>query len=71
MRASGRSSLLLEYLEHNRVELYNLRDDPSEKSDLASAHADRASALRERLQTWRQEVGARLPIVYPDFRRAP
>jgi arylsulfatase A-like enzyme len=62
---------LLEYLEDDRVELYNLRDDPSEKSELASAHADQAESLRSRLHAWRQEVGARMPTVNPDFRRAP
>ncbi|MBI3462148.1 MAG: sulfatase [Planctomycetes bacterium] len=60
---------LLEYLEDNRVELYNLRDDPSEKSDLAASHADRVSELRTRLHAWRQEVGARMPTPNPEFRQ--
>lgn len=60
---------LLEYLEDNRVELYNLRDDPSEKSDLAGSRADRVGELRARLHAWRQEVGARMPTPNPEFRQ--
>jgi len=60
---------LLEYLEDDRTELYNLRDDPSEKSNLAAIHADRASELRTRLHGWRRAVGARMPMPNLEFRQ--
>ena len=56
---------LIEFFEDNRVELYNLRDDLSEKNDLASKLPDQAGALREKLHAWRKEVGAQLPASNP------
>jgi arylsulfatase A-like enzyme len=52
---------LLEYFEDNHVELYNLREDPGERRDLADQQTSRATRLRDRLQVWRTEVGAKLP----------
>ena len=58
---------LLEYFEDNHVELYNLRDDPSERRDLAKQMPDRAAELRQRLHARRDAVGAALPTPNPDF----
>lgn len=58
---------LLEYFEDNRVELFNLRDDPGEKHDLAQEMPGKAIALREQLHAWRGSVGAALPTPNPDF----
>jgi arylsulfatase A-like enzyme len=52
---------LLEDLEDQRVELFNLRNDPGEHHDLASEQPDRAAQLRARLHAWRADVGAQLP----------
>ncbi len=59
---------LLEYLEDGRLELYNLRRDPSENLDLASVEPQRAAALRARLDQWRHDVGARMPMPNPNFK---
>jgi len=59
---------LLEYFEDNRVELYNLKDDPSEKTDLAKQQPDKAAELLARLHAWRGEVGAAMPTVNPNFK---
>lgn len=59
---------LLEYFEDNRVELYNLRDDPGEQRDLAKEMPDKANALREQLHAWRDSVRAALPTQNPDFK---
>ena len=63
---------LVEFFEDDRAELYNLRDDIGEQNDLAVKLPDRANALREKLHTWRKEVGAQLPAANPayDPRRA-
>lgn len=62
---------LLEYFEGNRVELFNLRDDPGEKRDLAKENPGQAGALRAQLHAWRDSVGAALPKPNPDFKAVP
>jgi len=59
---------LLEYFEDNHVELYDLRNDPGEQRDLAQQMPDKAAALRQRLQAWRESVGATLPKPNPNFK---
>ena len=53
---------LLEYFEDDRFELYNLGDDPGEKTDLAASQAGKAAELRGKLRAWRAAVNARLPV---------
>ena len=57
---------LLEYLEDGRLELYNLRDDPSEAVDVAGRDPGRADSMRRRLQDWRTAVDAAMPTPNPD-----
>ena len=59
---------LLEYHEDRRVELFNLKEDPGEKTDLAKGMPDKAAEMLKRLQDWRESVGARMPTVNPDFK---
>ena len=59
---------LIEYYEDGRLEVYNLKDDPSESKDLAAAMPDRAAEMRKMLADWRQAVGARMPTSNPDYR---
>jgi arylsulfatase A len=58
---------LIEFFEDNHVELYNLREDISEKNNLATELPDQAKRLREKLAAWRQEVAAQMPTVNPDY----
>jgi arylsulfatase A len=58
---------LLEYLEDDHVELYNLKADLSEQHNLAKEMPDLAKALRDRLHEWRDSVGAALPTANPDY----
>lgn len=51
---------LIRFHEDRREELYNLRDDPSERQDRASAHPERRRALAARLDRWLKEVGAQM-----------
>ena len=62
---------LLEYFEDDRVELYNLRDDPGEQNNLAGSQPDRAVALRGQLHGWWKTVDAQLPRKNPDYRADP
>lgn len=52
---------LIEFFEDDRRELYNLRNDLSEKEDLATVFPDRVETLYGLLQTWRQETKAPFP----------
>lgn len=56
---------LLEYLEDDRVELFNLKNDPGETADLAVEQAARTTELRDQLHRWRQEIGAAMPTPNP------
>lgn len=58
---------LIEWYENGRVELYNLRDDPGEKRNVAEQEQGIANRLRPRLERWRTEVNAVMPAPNPDF----
>ncbi len=58
---------LIEWFEGMQVELFNLKDDPSEKHDLAATLPDKAEALREQLHQWRTAVGAVMPTPNPKY----
>ena len=47
------------YLDSGEEELYDLRDDPGEMTNLAAGagHRDVAAAMRERLDDWRRRSG--------------
>lgn len=52
---------LIEFFEDNRVELYNLKDDLSQKKNLAKAMPAKAKEMLDRLHAWRQAVKAPMP----------
>ena len=58
---------LVHFYEDDRVELYNLRDDPEEKHDLVATKSGEAKRLRAQLDNWRESVGAQAPTANPDF----
>jgi arylsulfatase A len=58
---------LVEFFDGSPCELYNLTEDIGESDDLADANPDRVSAMRRELALWREEVGARMPTVNPDY----
>ncbi|HEX3870304.1 MAG TPA: sulfatase/phosphatase domain-containing protein, partial [Pirellulales bacterium] len=58
---------LVEFYEDGHAELYNLRDDGSETTDLATAMPEKAKELRDRLNQWRQDVGAQPPVANPKW----
>ena len=49
---------LIEFYADNRVELYNLDEDISERNDLASKMPEKAAELRKMLDTWRKSLGS-------------
>ncbi len=52
---------LLEFFETGRTELYNLRADPGEYTNLAAQLPEKKADLRRQLAAWRIEVGALMP----------
>jgi hypothetical protein len=56
---------LLEFFEDKRVELYNLREDISEKNDLSNTMPDKKTELLNKLHQWQNSVGAQ----FPDFNK--
>ena len=58
---------LIEFFEDMHVELYNLRDDQAETTDLAEKMPDKANELRQKLHAWRDRVGAQMPAPNPDY----
>ena len=58
---------LIEFYEMDKVELYNLKDDPGEAHDLSVNNAARTRQLREKLRRWQTDTQARMPEPNPDY----
>jgi arylsulfatase A-like enzyme len=58
---------LIEFYEDSRLELYNLREDPGEKRNLARREARRAARLHGLLRDWRKRSRAAMPKPNPDY----
>ncbi len=58
---------LIHYYEDGRNELYNVRTDPGEQHDLAADQEERTANMAQQLKTWLTQVGARYPIVNPNY----
>ena len=52
---------LIEFFETGKLELYNLKDDIGEKTDLAAKMPDKAKELHAKLVAWRKAVNAPMP----------
>ena len=58
---------LIRYFDRAEPELYNLRADLGESTDLAATDPERANRLLTELNAWLAEVDAPLPVPNPDF----
>ncbi len=58
---------LLEYYEDQQVELYNLKDDLGESTELSRRHPEVVGKLRAELNTWRNDLQVALPKPNPDY----
>ena len=58
---------LIEFFEDGRLELYHVREDMSERRNLAGVHPERAAGLRKKLAEWRVSVNADMPEPNPDY----
>jgi arylsulfatase A-like enzyme len=62
---------LIEWLDSERTELFNLKDDIGEMHDLASAQPKKYKELQAQLNQWRKDIGAVMPTVNPDWNGTP
>ena len=58
---------LIEFYEDRRIELYNLRAEIGEKTELAKQQPEIAARLKAKLGAWRVAVGAQEPTPNPNF----
>ena len=60
---------LIQYFENNDIELYNLKDDISEKNNLAESNPAKVKELLDILENWRAETNAPVPTeLNPDYK---
>jgi arylsulfatase A-like enzyme len=58
---------LIEWHEDGSLELYDIAQDLSEKTNLAAEQPDKVKELHAKLIAWRKEVGALMPTPNPNF----
>ncbi len=58
---------LIEFLEDQRLELYDLEEDLGETNNLVADLPEIANELYDRLETWRKEVDAQMPTPNPNY----
>ncbi len=58
---------LIYFYEDERTELFNLKDDPQETTDIAAENPQKVSKLKKLLDEDLQASGAKFPIPNPDF----
>jgi arylsulfatase A-like enzyme len=62
---------LIEYYEDGRRELFDVKKDLSESRNLAAEKPEVVKDLAARLEAWRKEVGARMPVPNTAYRPNP
>ena len=58
---------LIEFFEEGTLELYNLKNDPSERTNLAKSNTNKRNELLTDLRDWRKSVNAQMPTPNPKF----
>lgn len=58
---------LIEFYEDMRTELYNLKDDIGERTDLAAKMPEKTAELLKLLHQWREDVKAQMPTPNPKY----
>ncbi|MFH5834111.1 sulfatase [Halalkalibaculum sp. DA384] len=61
---------LIDFYEDGRLELYNLKEDVSEKNNLVDEKPEITQRLHEALKNWRQKVNAQMPKPNPDYQKS-
>lgn len=56
---------LIQFYHFNKVELYNLREDLGESTDLSRVHPRITESLLDDLKNWQKQLGASIPVAPP------
>jgi arylsulfatase A-like enzyme len=60
---------LIQYFENNDIELYNLKEDTSEKNNLAASNPEKKDELLRILENWRKKTNAPVPAeLNPEYK---
>jgi arylsulfatase A-like enzyme len=60
---------LIKFYDYEKVELYNLENDPSESKDLSKQNPDKTQKLENKLMAWQRRLNAKLPMPNPDYKK--
>ena len=58
---------LIEYFEDEKLELYNLNDDPKETKNLADQYPEKTEELLYQLEAWRKSTDAQMMQPNPQY----
>ncbi|MFW6369668.1 MAG: sulfatase [Bacteroidota bacterium] len=58
---------LIEFFESNAVELYNLKSDPGEETNLAAEKVALKNQLLKKLHRWQKDVNAQMPTINESY----
>jgi len=58
---------LIEFYDWEKVELYNLNNDPKEEQNLAVDYPEKVEELKQALHNLQQETAAKFPVPNPDY----
>jgi arylsulfatase A-like enzyme len=64
----SRNWKLIKRYEGKTYELFDLREDLSEESDLSEKHPEKVAELNQKLETWLMDTGAKMPKPNPDYK---
>ena len=53
---------LIEFYDHDKVELYDLEKDLGEMTELSRVNPQKTRELLEKLHAWQKHVGAKMPV---------
>jgi arylsulfatase A len=62
---------LIERYEFGKLELYNLKEDIGETTNLAKEMPDKVKELLRMLRDWRRQVNANMPVPNPGYKPRP
>ena len=58
---------LIQFHETGDFELYDLKEDIGEKNNLVEQREPKVAELNKKLEVWRREVGAQMPLPNPNY----
>ena len=58
---------LIEHVDHNSLELYDLKNDLREQNDLAQTQPEKAQELLKKLDLWKKAIKAIEPTLNPNY----